>query len=1108
MVDSRALPEDDSLSEQTSSNVEQNSPHPASSIVERPVISSETEVNDASCDPATAEAELAEWNLFGEYIKLALKTSRVLPSDVLPERIGSFSIVRVLGSGGNGTVYLGQDCRLTRTVAIKVPHCDRVRHSSTRDRFLQEAKLVASLQHPSIVEVYQIGETAGLPYLVFEYCAGGSLAEWLSQQVAPPSFRVCATLLFQLAAAVHYAHVRGVLHRDLNPKNVLLVPLSDAARTEDGQEFPFHAKLSDFGLGTWLNSDLAEVKTQTGAMVGTIPYMAPEQTSGSSRFLLPAVDIHALGVMLFELLTLQRPYNAESSVEMLRMISDLPAPPPSRIRRRIPRDLETICLKCLEKSPDQRYQSAQLLADDLERYLQRRPILASRSSISMRVWQWMGRHPLVAGLLAVIGSLGSVLGIVAFWYSAQLAISLEKTVRFQTQSRADQELVRGMAYAGQMRRAQELLDYGHDFAAGKLLRGWIPTGSESDLRKFDWYYLKQACGGEVICLPRGSSPTKTIYSAAISPDGNRAAIGIESAIEIWDLSTRSLEKILPVGTQFGIVRDLMWVNEDRLLLAASAGTEVISLKVSGRSTPNVVVKSDSVSEFCVRMIPTSGERHYISLASSSLAFSPPCKIRLQEAGTDRKLWQDVHTHPRFDIQFDAINRRIFATDDNGLVSFDLAGQKKQAVTVQKTLYPILSLALSSDGRWLAAAHLDRCLSLFKNESGRLSFQGQFPVVPNAPSNWRFGDPHCYLRNPLAFNRSGTQLVSGCSTELHLWDVAQRQELQSILKLPGEIRVVRALADNRTYFWGTDQDAGLWTPVSRQPQIAGHERETWAVAFSPDGQILATGSDDETIKLWDLRSERLIRSLTGHSATVAAIAFSPDGHRLASASLDQTVRIWDVKSGGTPRILQGHPGTVRSLGWSRDGKRLISGETIYKSLPTVIEWDANTGQLLRRWNDHKAYVRAVLFCEDGKRCITASEDCTVHLRDLQTGAVETLVTDTAPLHAAVLLHDDRWLATANRQGLIRIWDLNSRKILRELQGHAVMVRSLAISPDGKVMASGSEDNTVRLWDTFTGECLLVLRGHKAAVNSVAFSPDGQLLSSGAHDGSVRLWHAPK
>jgi serine/threonine-protein kinase len=283
-----------------------------------------------------------------------------LPSDTQPERaarpaaappqVPGYEVLGLLGSGGMGVVYKARDARLKRLVALKMMTGPHVRPQELA-RFRGEAEAVARLQHPNVVQIHEVGEHDGRPYLVLEYVAGGSLADRLGGKPQPAD--EAARLVRTLALAVHAAHQHGVVHRDLKPANVLLA--------EDGTP-----KVTDFGLAKRLDE---AGQTQTGAVLGTPSYMAPEQALGDSRGIGPHTDVHALGAVLYELLTGRPPFEGATLLETLDQVRTLEPRPPARLRPDVPRDLDTICRKCLEKEPTRRYPSALALADDLGRYL-------------------------------------------------------------------------------------------------------------------------------------------------------------------------------------------------------------------------------------------------------------------------------------------------------------------------------------------------------------------------------------------------------------------------------------------------------------------------------------------------------------------------------------------------------------------------------------------------------------------------------------------------------------------------------------------------------------------------------------------------------------------
>lgn len=1065
----------------------------------------------ASDQAAPSDEELEAWSEFGRFVQLALRTATKSQALTIPETIGPFRVLRILGQGGNATVYLAQDASLPRAVAIKVPHANLLRLPGTRERFLQEAQLIAGLQHPHIVEIHQIGQADELPYLVFEYCEGGSLADWLAQRNRPLTPRTCAEITKTLASAVHYAHCEGILHRDLNPRNVLLVPDPAKQHALTSHEFPFIPKLSDFGLGTWLDADQNTVRTQTGAVIGTIPYMAPEQLRGPTRFLQPTVDVHGLGVMLYEMLSQERPYIGATPMQTLHLIQDSPPPSLRRNRKNVSRDLETICFKCLEKSSANRFPTALLLADDLDRYLDRRPILSRRASLATRAVQWMTRYPLVTCLAGIICLLTGLIGSGAWWYSSRLESSLRTAGELQSQSRENQNLIQSMAYAGQIRRAQELLDGGYQYTAGQLLRDWIPERGRADRRGFEWYYLLQATGGEMLPIPRQatSENSKSLYSGEPGPDGRHLYIGIPGAIEKWNLTNQTLEATLPLAESEKSVREICARPNSNLLFAYAESSRIhrFSSQDDQELTPFCETGNGT---WCNRIVKSADDRLVISLINHSAYFSPSSQIRCHDLRNGQLLWDKSWSSTAVcDLAFDATDGNTVVIAGDSLVTLDQRGQTVREMPFPSTGTFALSLAISKSGAWLAISLANQRVLIYrKRENGHWEPAGELPIAPVAmevtvPPSWST------CRNPVRFAEAETLLYSATGTELHLWDVARKIELNGVQKLPHPIRMLKLLPDRRTAVWGTAYEAGIWRPRIRLPQIDGHDRETWTVDFSPDGKYLATGSDDETVRLWEIRTGKEVHKLTGHTATVSTVAFSPDGTKLASASLDQTIRIWNIDKPTEVQTLTGHSGTIRCLNWSADGKLMITGERNATGQPvSVIVWDVAKQTTRHIWKGHHNRVQTSLFINNDRLCVTAGFDKLIVVRDLQTGETILTMRDTDEVHCGAILNHGRWLATGNKLGLIRIWDLKTGRLHKELRGHAVTVRSLAASADGMTLASGSEDTTVRLWDVRSGESLLVLRGHKAPVNSVAFSPDDEILASGAHDGSVKLWHAPR
>jgi tetratricopeptide (TPR) repeat protein/tRNA A-37 threonylcarbamoyl transferase component Bud32 len=307
-----------------------------------------------------------------------------------------FEILEEIGRGGMAVVYKARQAGLNRFVALKMIYATTP--SETLARFRREAETVARLDHPNIVRIHEVGDLEGQPYLALEYVEGGSLAGKLTGPLAP---RVGAALIQTLALAVQHAHERGIVHRDLKPSNILLAYESAADGSADHRVLPsaWVPKISDFGLAKDLTRELTQ--TQTGAIMGTPSYMAPEQATGRMHQVGPAADVYALGVILYEVLTGRPPFQGATLLEALEQTRSREPVQPSRLQSALPRDLETICLRCLQKDPHKRYASAAALAEDLRRFLAGEAIRARPVTRWERSYKWARRRPADAGLLAL-----------------------------------------------------------------------------------------------------------------------------------------------------------------------------------------------------------------------------------------------------------------------------------------------------------------------------------------------------------------------------------------------------------------------------------------------------------------------------------------------------------------------------------------------------------------------------------------------------------------------------------------------------------------------------------------------------------------------------------
>ena len=374
----------------------------------------------------------------------------ILAGEVLEgdtKQIGRFRLLRQLGRGGFGLVFLAMDEELDRLVALKIPRPERLLSKSLRERFVREAKVVAALSHPNLIPVFEAGTSGVICYLASAFCDGPALSSWIELRGRPAEPKHAAQLVKKLAEAMQHAHDRGVVHRDLKPSNILLDPIEpelDATASLDAYE----PRIVDFGLAKL--TDSATDATRDGAVLGTPSYMAPEQARGETAKIGPATDTYGLGAVLYELLTGKTAFSADNDLEILQRVANAPAPLPRSLNREIPRDLESICLKCLEKEPHRRYPTCSALADDLHRFLSRLPVRARRPGPSERLLRWCRRNPAVAALstLLLIAMVG---GLIA---SLVTAASLNRSnsslqISNQRQEQSLQEAKRSLGYAHQ-----------------------------------------------------------------------------------------------------------------------------------------------------------------------------------------------------------------------------------------------------------------------------------------------------------------------------------------------------------------------------------------------------------------------------------------------------------------------------------------------------------------------------------------------------------------------------------------------------------------------------------------------------------------------------------
>ena len=1035
----------------------------------------------------------------------------------LSQQLGNYQIIAEIARGGMGVVYRARQVNADRVVALKL-----IRGSDPGaqelERFEAEARAAAKLDHPNIVPIYDVGVIAGEPFFTMKLIEGPSLSEKLDGK--PIDSRLAARIVRDTTSGIAHAHQNEIIHRDLKPGNVLL----------DAGDTPL---VTDFGLAklSGKESDL----TRTGEAIGTPAYMPPEQASGDRDKIDHRSDVYSLGAVLYACLTGRPPFQASSSMAtVIAVMKDEPVSP-KLLNADVPRDLETICLKCLEKDSDARYQSALSLHDDLQRFLSNEPILARPVSWVERTTKWMRRHPARASAIAIgfVALLATIIAVTGHRYNTRLVDSLAETKRAQSvaeqqrretaealqQSKtAEAKTAEALEVTRKLQAELQQVTYCQKIASARMawdegnVRDYLQSLLSTDPQQRGWefQYLESLGKPDATII----TPDGTI-SLAVSSDGGKLAISgqTNTSVTLFDLDRQKVESTCKLGPNAKVHVAFSDTLKRVVCLRQTSDPMHVAFEwwdTSQTSRIKQVELPSALAESGFVPVSSSTGRYVIArpfIQSSSV----PLGI----------LIGDFETEAYLSLRDDAeiLIGANFSRDEKCcmVATLDQDTGRNRILTYQLPEWNVIEeveLAISHKYRFEVSHDFQTRLFLTKD---------QVFIRVDADSNEAVAESE----------------PTGCGV------------YQVVFHPSGEY-LAATLTDGRILELSTKH-------LNQVADYRGMTLAANAVAYTPDGESLWAGGRDDRVMRWDRQRasqpqsfdtrHQIISLATSDDNNLVYLAYPGGGKRqgrLVCRDIETGRALWEQEVGdimwvgtrpgtdevvtlrwhnrrlqawdretGNPlwEILGEHTGGVGNACFSTDGKFCYSAS----SNKTIGVWDLEQRDYVASLAGGKeqGQYRSCAISSDQKRLFIAGwkPDQTAQLSVLQLshgnedhGSITGEVPLAHPISAITHHPTEPWLAIGDVDGQVMLYDSQTLDLIWSNHPHTDIVNALAFTPDGKRMVSASR--SLALWEPRSGNQIFKLRGHRAVVRQVIFTTDGQRIVSGDQDGVLKIWGEPQ